>query len=157
MKTVYLAGPVLGCSGEQANGWRSMVASTLLRDNIRAISPLRCEPLRGERYGSSYSDPKFGTSQAIGSKNLFDVRTCDMGIYYLPVPEDGRHQSWGTMQEMAWAYVLGKPTILVSDDPEIRAHPVINANSSWAVDDLSEAMDIVVGILGGYVEGGKNV
>ena len=157
MRTVYLAGPILGCDKEEANDWRIDVANHLSDYDIRGVSPLRCEPLVGERYGMEYTDPKFGTARAIGAKNIFDVRSCDMSLIYLPTPPEGRHQSYGTIVELAWAHMLGKPTILVSDDPVIREHAVISACAGWVLTDLEEAMQVIIGVLGGYTKGGKYV
>ena len=156
---IYLAGPILGLTEGEAKNWRQLVDDQLRLSgsNIVGISPLRCEPaIDGAYYKGTYDDPKFGTGRAIVAKNLFDTKTCDMALIYLPKPAEGRHQSYGTMMELAWAFALGKPTILVSDDPEILGHPVVTANASWILDSLDEAVDLIVGILGGYV-GGKNV
>ncbi len=158
MKRVYLAGPIKDCTEEQAKDWRHMVASELEYYNIWAISPLRCEPLIGERYKANYADPKFGLARAIRAKNAFDVRNCDMTFAYLPLPGPGvQHQSYGTIIEIGWAHILGKPVVLVTNDPEVRDHPVINASADWVLADLCEGIDVAVGILGGYAEGGKNV
>lgn len=155
-KFVYLAGPVLGCTQTQAHDWRLTFAATL-PEGIDAISPLRCEPIIGQRYGmGNNSDPKFGTARAIGAKNIYDVRTCDLTLAYLPVPVDGRHQSFGTIVEIAWAHAFGKPVILVTDDPEVRDHPCINACAGWLLETLDEAVELITGLLDGYV-GGKNV
>lgn len=157
MKYVYLAGPVTDCSKYEANGWRHNVAAELAAYGITAISPLRCEPpMADDKYGPS-ADPKFGTARAIGSKNLFDVRNCDMMLAYLPLPPEGRHQSWGTIVELAWAFALGKPAIVVSDDPAVQAHPIIDACAGWMLGTLSEGVDTLVGLLSGYVKGGRNV
>lgn len=159
---VYLAGPILGCTEGEAKDWREQVDydfrhQTTVPGRLVAISPLRCEPaIDGAYYKGTYDDPKFGTGRAIVAKNLFDTKACDMALIYLPKPAEGRHQSYGTMMELAWAFALGKPTILVSDDPEILGHSVVTANASWILDSLDEAVDLIVGILGGYV-GGKNV
>ena len=123
-----------------------------------------------------YADPKFGTARAIGSKNLFDVRHCDAGIYRVPPQELGikweralyqmdKHpvpcviKPWsvGTLQELAWAKIWNKPAILVTTDPYLLEHPVVNASAGWAVETLEEAEEIIVGLLGGYMPGGKNV
>ena len=157
MKTVYLAGPVLNCDQDEANHWRSEVAAKLQLEGIYGVSPLRCEPLIGSHYEAQYSDPQFGTARAISSKNIYDVRNCDIGIYYLPTPPEGRHQSYGTICELAWANMLDKPTILVSDDPDIYGHPVISICAGWIVPDLGNAVEICAGVLGGYIIGGKHV
>jgi hypothetical protein len=67
------------------------------------------------------------------------------------------HASYGTIIEMAWAYILGTPTIVVTDDEEVRNHPVINSNASWMLSNLDDAFDVISGVLGGYVVGGKHV
>jgi nucleoside 2-deoxyribosyltransferase len=155
-KFVYLAGPVLGMNDKQANDWRQYVAGYLSGSGITGISPLRCEPIHGPTYEAGYPDERFGTSRAIMNKNLYDVKSCDMILAYIPKPPEGQHHSWGTMQEYAWAFALGKPAILVTDDPEIVNHPVINGQAGWVLDNLDDAIDVLVGILGGYT-GGKNV
>jgi nucleoside 2-deoxyribosyltransferase len=156
MKYVYLAGPILGCTKDEANDWRKWVDSQVRRPGLVCISPLRCEPIIGERYTNGYADDKFGSARAIGSKNLFDTKSCDMVLAYLPTPEDGRSQSLGTILEIGWAHALGKPVILVSTDPKIIEHPVMNSCASWVLPDLVSATEVIKGILDGYV-GGKSI
>lgn len=154
MKTVYLAGPIAGCNKEEANNWRRQVQDALQAFNIRGISPLRCEPLTGERYavseGYKGADPRFGTARAIASKNFLDVQLCDMTLCYLPRRVNERRLSIGTLIELGWAHALRKPTILVSDYPFIADHPVVQANASWVLATLPEAVDVIVGVLGDY-------
>jgi nucleoside 2-deoxyribosyltransferase len=158
-KFVYLAGPIKGCTEASAKNWREYVAEELERHYITAISPLRCEPLVGERYGVGTDDPKFGTARAIMNKNLYDVRACDAVIAYLPDPAtvDAEHHSWGTMSELSWARALDKMVILVTDDPRIAEHPVLSASAGWVVKSLDDAIEILAGILGGYTGGFPNV
>jgi hypothetical protein len=189
---VYLAGPILGCTEDEANNWRAKVDSILRPHNIIGMSPLRCEPIRGPRYTMESPDPKFGTARAISSKNLFDVHRCRMGIFYIPKPratfeevkdrfdhwrvgydtaghaaytpfdafkagmDAAKKHSFGTVGELFWMNALEKPTILVSDDPFIQSHPVIDAASNWKLETLEDACEVVIGLLGGYA-GGKNV
>jgi nucleoside 2-deoxyribosyltransferase len=156
--TVYLAGPIVGCDFDQANTWRWGVASALADHNILGISPLRCEPMIGDRYEAGYMCPKFGTAKAIGSKNRFDVRQCDMTLAFIPEPKgDLDWPSIGTICELSWAFADGKQTILVSDSQRIREHPVLNATAGWVLEDLDSAIDVIVGVLGGYATGGKNI
>lgn len=158
-KFVYLAGPITGCTMGEAREWRAEVALELSNFGIIGISPLRCEPIvEDARYGLSYPDPKFGTAQAIGSKNLFDVRHCDMVLAYLPMPSISQgHQSWGTIIEIAWAFALEKPAILVTNDLAVKQHPVIQACAGWMLDNLDDGVETLIGILGGYTKGGKNL
>lgn len=150
MKAVYLAGPVAGCDKGEANDWRHYVDSCLEGSRIRGISPLRCEPLIGDRYGVSYENPRFGTPRAIASKNMLDVQMCDMTLCYLPKDLNERRLSVGTIIELAWAHALRKPTILVSDYEFIIEHPVVQACAGWVVATLDEGIDIVTGVLADY-------
>lgn len=153
---VYLAGPILGCTGKEANDWRKVVADQLAPHNIIGISPLRCEPLVGETYDATYNDPCFGTGRAIAAKNLFDVQNCDLTLAYLPVPSNGKHQSYGTLGEIFWSHSFSKRVILVSDDPTINGHPVIDSVVNWKLTTLDEAVRVCIGVLAGY-SGGKNI
>jgi hypothetical protein len=46
--------------------------------------------------------------------------------------------------------MIGKPTILVSDDKRITDHPVIDSNSGWILPDLGSAVEVIVGIFKDY-------
>jgi nucleoside 2-deoxyribosyltransferase len=120
-----------------------------MRDKLRehsiiGISPLRCEPLTGERYELGYADPRFGTARAIASKNFFDVQRCDMTLAYMPKTMPF---SKGTLCELAWAFALRKPTILVTKDKKLTKHPVVQACASWILSSLDEAVDVIIGVL----------
>ena len=151
-RTVYLAGPILGRTFEQANNWRTQVSRALAKHGIVGVSPLRCEPLIGATYSLNYPDPRFGTPRAIASKNKLDVRTADMTLCYFP---DHAPFSKGTCGELFWADAFGKPTILVSTVPEVIDHPVMQAASSWILPTLDDALDVIVGVLAIYATGAK--
>lgn len=150
MKTVYLGGPIAGCDRGEANGWRDTMKVELAEYGIRGISPLRCEPLIGKRYELSYDDPRFGTAGAIFAKNLYDVQTCDMALFYLPRDLNDRRPSYGTIIELGIAKAFSKPTIMVTDCPTLRRHPVVQGCSSWMLTSLDEAVEVMVGILADY-------
>lgn len=152
MKSVYLAGPILGKTVAEANDWRAAMSLKLARFNILGISPLRCEPpgINGV-YEGSYDDPKFGHMRAIASKNLFDVRNCDVTLAYLPLSQRLSHQpSIGTLIELAYAHALGKSTILVTDDPTLLQHPLVQMCAGWVLPDLESAVELLKGLLEDY-------
>lgn len=160
-KFIYLAGPVLGCDKGEANDWRAEFSAKLGELGgytdaageplLVGVSPLRCEPLIGERYGPNYPDAKFGTPGAIAAKNLLDVQTCDLTLAYFPREITKRKVSLGTVVELAWAKALGKPTILVSTAPVVREHPVIQACApGWQLDTLDEALEVIHGVFNVY-------
>lgn len=149
MRTVYLAGPIGGCTKGEANDWRDALAKELARYNIRGISPLRCEPIIGRRYALSYNHIH-GTPAAIATKNFFDVQACDMTLCYLPRELNDRRPSYGTIMELAWAFALKKPAVLVTDCPLLRKHPVVTESAGWVLENLDDALEVVTGILGHY-------
>ncbi len=168
---VYLAGPIMGCTEGEAKDWRQYADSKLRPHHIFGISPLRCEPLVGNKYELLYKDPRFGTARAIAAKNVFDVRNCDITLAFFPKPADGRNQSYGTIGECFWSDAEDKLTIVVTDDPNVARHPVIDSVRGWKLtacdtgdglhfatiqDALDAAIEICVGVLGAYT-GGKNV
>lgn len=154
-KYIYLAGPILGCTKGEANDWRRYVDDKLKDHGIVGISPLRCEPLIGERYTLEYPDPRFGVPRAIAAKNKHDVQNCDIILAYLP-KEMGQNISLGTIGEIFWADAYDKQVILVSDHPKVIQHPVLDAAVNWKLGTLDEAVEVIIGVLGGYT-GGKNV
>jgi nucleoside 2-deoxyribosyltransferase len=147
---IYLAGAIAGCSIGEANDWRDAAIARLALHGITGISPLRCEPPVNGRYGELSGDPKFGTARAIASKNLLDVDHCDVVLAYLPKPPDGRRVSVGTVIEIGWAHAMGKPVILVTDDPALAGHPLVNFCSAWLLASLDEAIELLVGLLRDY-------
>lgn len=150
---IYLGGPVKGCNVGEAHDWRNAFSDRLAAIGMIGVSPLRCEPLIGERYGMGYDDPMFGTPEAIAAKNLLDVKRCDLTIGYFP--EDITKMagpSLGTVSELAWAHALGKPTILVSTVDAVRKHPVVLANSQWRLDSLDQAFSVINGVLRVYTQ-----
>lgn len=151
MRTVYLAGPIGGCTKGEANDWRDRFAAECASFGIKAISPLRCEPIVGKRYKLSYNHIH-GTPSAITAKNFFDVQNCDMTVAYLPTELVSRRPSHGTICEIAWAFAARKPVVLVTDDALLRDHPVINMQCGWKLNTLDDALEVVTGILGQYAE-----
>ena len=85
---IYLAGPIFGATGAEANDWRRDMIARLAPHGIIGISPLRCEPMVGTRYDLHYADPCFGTPAAILGKNFLDLRACDLTLAYLPSPPE---------------------------------------------------------------------
>ena len=109
MVKVYLAGPMEGCSDDEMLVWRR-AATLSFNEGIKAISPVRI-------------DSKFTT--AIITQNQYDVKECDVTLAYLPKSISDRRCSYGTICEIAWAHAQNKPVVIVSDDPYVHDHPVI--------------------------------
>lgn len=178
---IYLAGPIFGTTGAEANDWRRDMSARLAPHGIIGISPLRCEPIIGERYDLHCGDPCFGTSEAIVGKNFLDLRACDFTLAYFPTPPeiaemdevisqlDGKEyareietlkrlarkspqRSIGTVGEISWAYALQKPCAVVSDDPLVRHHPFTSVQPNWRLSTLDEAERLIVGLFADYAK-----
>jgi len=143
-KYVYLAGPITDTTVEEANEWRKRIRHSLSTRGIIGISPLRCEPQEGNVYALTYEDIKFGTRDAIATKNCFDVDNCDMVLTYLPT------LSPGTLLEMGYAFSQSKPNVVVTTLPGLVNHPLVQHMSGWIVPDFDHAIDIIEGMLGDY-------
>jgi nucleoside 2-deoxyribosyltransferase len=69
----------------------------------------------------------------------------------LPKPTEKQRASYGTMWEVGASYVLGKPVVIVTDDPVITQHPLFGgAVAMWVVDNLDEALDKIISLLQDY-------
>ena len=151
-KFIYLAGPIAGCTQEEANEWREYVRS-MLPHAIVGISPLRCEPLKeGMTYTEEGASPKMWSDpRAIATKNWLDTESCDLVLAYLPKELNEKRPSYGTVIEIGWAIGLRKPLIVVSDDKYLMDHPLIKHNASWRLDSLDDAVEVINGLFGEYI------
>ena len=141
MKHLYLAGPIEGCSDDEIHDWRTLVTDKLHR-NIRAITPYRGEDKVDEKYS-------FETAKRIMTKNYMDVQSCDMVLAYMPKQINNRRPSYGTTFEVAWAYSLQKPILIVSDDEFLRNHPLM-AVAGLHFSDIERALEYINPVLGAY-------
>jgi len=149
--SIYLAGPILGTTKAEANEWREKFRSRLHTIDIEGVSPLRCEPLIGERYMVGSLDPRFGQGKVIHAKNKLDVRRCDMTMVYLPkFAKDDYGISIGSIIEIAWADAFGKPVMIVSDDTTLKKHPVLEGCWDWWLDNFDDAYDTIAGLFSIY-------
>ena len=130
-KYVYLAGPIEGCNNNEINQWRSK-CNLSFDDFILGINPYRAE--------MSNDTPE--ARKRIMMKNYMDTKKSDLVFAYLPKEINDRRHSYGTTFEIAWGYSMQKPVVIVSDDPQVHHHPLIDMSGAkfW---DLEEAVDYV--------------
>ena len=145
---VYMAGPITGCTSGEANDWREAL-ELALPQGIVGVSPLRCEPIIGERYEPTYDDNLFGNPQVIGAKNKEDVRRCDITVAYQPYSGVDSLISVGTQQEIGWAVGMGKPVILITDNAYVLQNAVIEATVPWRFTEKEGGFQKAVEVIGG--------
>lgn len=150
MAKVYLAGPIAGLTDNEARNWRDIVSERLAQHGIKGISPLRCEPPAIGKFDDANKLNKAFCSEIL-AKNTFDVKNTDLTLAYLPVPKNNRH-SYGTMWEVGATRILGKPVILVTDDPILQTHPLFGGTVDWVFTDMNDAVDKIISLLGDYVD-----
>lgn len=148
---IYLAGPITNNTDPETKGWRFDMAAKLYKLGFRGISPLRCEPIHGERYAPDNPDPRFGLPTAITAKNFMDVQRCDLTLCYFPTDLTDRDGvSLGTISELCWAFAFNKPRIVVSTHPKVIGHPVISSQAPWILPTLDDAVETIAGLFGDY-------
>ena len=137
-KYVYLAGPIEGCNVKEINMWRDK-CHVGFSDFIVGINPYRAE--------MSNDTPE--SRKRIAMKNYMDTQSCDLILAFLPKEINERRPSYGTTFEIAWGYSLRKPVVIVSDDPQVHHHPLMDMSGArfW---DLEEGIDYINVLLGEY-------
>ncbi len=160
MKTVYLAGAITGESFGGATDWREYV-KTKLNPGIAGLSPLRAKDyLENEtEIGDSYEDIPLSSSRGIMTRDFFDCQNCNIILANLL---GTKKVSIGTVMEIAWAYALNKPLILVMEPAEseatgftasegnIHEHAMIREATGYRVDTVDKAIFIANAILTDY-------
>jgi nucleoside 2-deoxyribosyltransferase len=151
-KHVYLAGPIHGCSYDEATSWRDD-AQRKLAPGIVGVSPMRVkEWLEGEeKIGHHYPEKAIsGAPMPVACRDFFDVSHCDLILAYVPTWSTSRRPACGTLLEIGAAIAWGKPVILVSDDERIRKSPLIIGKVGWQLDTLDQGIVAVNSVLSVY-------
>lgn len=147
MNRVYLAGPISGLNHEQASTWRDDVAKRLSASGIECFSPMRhTEDLRaegviiGEKEYNVDVNP-MGTAKGIMSRDFFDVKRADLVLANLKGAEN---ISIGTVMEIAWAWHMQKPVIVIAEKTNRHVvHLMMREAISIVVDDIDQAVRVV--------------
>ena len=153
MKTVYLSGPITGCTYEGCTDWRSYVQIALAQSNILAISPMRAKdylqqldgPISG--HGREYSHMGvFSTPAAVVTRDRFDTQRADMILMNLLGAD---RVSVGTMIELGWADAARVPVVgIIEPQHNIHDHMFVNQLIGFRVATLDEGLHVVRATLG---------
>jgi nucleoside 2-deoxyribosyltransferase len=154
---VYLAGAIANVSGYEATQWREDVALSLASVGIATRNPMRAKQfLSGQALISStfhtYEDKGvFFTSRGIMTRDFNDVKQSDVLLVNLL---GAKKPSLGTIMELAWAFALQKPAVVVIEDEgnPHDLHPMLHESMSFRVNTLDEGVRAVAVILGKSIE-----
>ncbi len=149
--SVYLAGPIRGVSFNGATDWRTY-ASQQLQPEIEAFSPLRGKEFleqHVEVFGEPIETQPLLATKGIMSRDLFDVRTRDAILMNL---RGATQVSIGSMAELFWAYLLGKPLVLIIEpEDELKGmahdHAWVVAAAPFVVNSLDHGIAVIKAIL----------
>lgn len=118
--SIYLAGPIYGCSDAEARGWRE--AAQRGAPHLAFLDPLRRD-FRGYETTSA---------RAIVGGDLRDIAEADKVLAFAKRP------SWGTAMEIVYARILGKRIVAVADFP---ASPWLTYHAHVMCDSLDAALE----------------
>lgn len=147
-KTVYLCGPIAGCTYEEARfGWRSQVAMYLKNADIDSLSPMRFthslenEGVLGQHgYVGTMHSPK-----AITARDRFDTQRCDLMFCNVL---GASKASIGSAIEFGWADSKRIPIVLCMEpEGNPHDHAMIREMASFIVPSIEEGIEVVLGVL----------
>lgn len=149
---LYLVGPIAGTTLKEAVSWRDYVTARLISP-IKALSPIRNhKEWENKERGEVQATTKDATvrDKALAVRSFMDAKRAAGIFAYLPKELNERRPSYGSISEMAIAYANGNYTILVTDDPYLKAHPLVQETVGWNADSLDEGIYVANTIFGVY-------
>lgn len=149
MSLVYLAGPIVGLTFDEASDWRAYTVEKLAEFGIKGLSPLRFhEELREVGAINStcdgYTSPLY-SSRGVMTRDRWDATRCDALLVNL---KGAVKPVVGTIMEIAWADLCRTPIIVVADENDFVAnHAMVREATGYRTADLDEAIHIVKSLL----------
>lgn len=151
MKQIYLAGAIAGKTFDECNNWRKLVEAHLVRyPNVAVRNPLRGkEHFRqsAEKFTKfEYASNPITTQKGIVRRDFNDVITSDCLLVNLLGTTE---KSIGSLMELAWAYQLRIPVVLLMEpEGNINDHLFVRECAIYQTDNMWEALDLCLHILG---------
>jgi nucleoside 2-deoxyribosyltransferase len=145
MKSIYLCGPIGGCSYKECTDWRKYVANNIGED-ILALSPMRAkEYLSNEtNIKLSYETTILSSAVSITARDRNDIMNCDLLFVNLLA---ATKITIGSMIELGWADAWRKPIVLIMEPDNIHNHPIVNSLAGFRASTLDEGIFITKAIL----------
>lgn len=144
--SVYLAGPITGCSYGQAVHWRE-VFRDMAGPEIECWSPMRAKDyLSAESViHHDYPEHVLSCQRGIMTRDYFDCRRADAVVAYL---HGAQQVSVGTVCEMAWCFSNRTPLIAVMESTgNPHDHPMLRECIGFRVTTIEEAAHVARTVL----------
>lgn len=122
MKTIYLCGPINGCSDSECSDWRELVKTW----GFKNLDPMRRD----------YRGKEQDCVKEIVELDKIDIVNSDIILVNYVKP------SVGTSMEILYAFERGKLIIVVSDKNTI-IPPWMKYHSQFIVNSFSEAKELI--------------
>jgi nucleoside 2-deoxyribosyltransferase len=130
MKMVYLAGPINGCTDEEANGWRHDFIERFAGSDFAFLDPMVRD----------YRGVEDDAYEEIINGDLDDIDSCDIFLCNASVP------SWGTAMELFYAFTSDPRTVIVVVPEGTRISPWVRGHTHYIVNTFDEAEKIIRGL-----------
>jgi nucleoside 2-deoxyribosyltransferase len=121
MNTIYLCGPINGCTDEGANGWRTFVIQ--VSPHFKHINPMRRD----------YRGKEDLNVNEIVELDKIDIMKCDAILVNYDKP------SVGTSMEVLFAFERGKLVVVVAP-PDVSISPWLRYHSHRIEPSFAEAL-----------------
>lgn len=127
MKSVYLAGPINGCSDSEAKDWRADATRLLKAAGCRVLDPMR----RDYRGQEMLNAPRL----VEGDKR--DICECGYVLVFAARP------SWGTAMEILYAHERGRRVVAVVPEG-VTISPWLSYHTTEIVRTIVDATDAII-------------
>jgi Nucleoside 2-deoxyribosyltransferase. len=149
--TVYLAGPITGCSFNGCTDWRNDAIAQLAQSGIRGLSPMRGKEhlshvkeftSDGDKYRELYGvNHVMSTNRGIMTRDRFDATRCSALLVNLL---GATRVSVGTVMEIAWADAKRTPIVAVMEEEgNPHHHGMVLEAIGFRVATLNEAIHVL--------------
>ena len=154
---IYTAGPIAGCTWDEAVDWRDWAAQQFPECDVR--SPMRGkeflkelertipgggDAVQSHELATAAVDAAVSSPHAIVVRDARDVNLADVLLVNLLPSKDLGKASIGTSFELAWAWKAQKPAVVVmQEDGNPNDHPFIREAAYVVVPTLNAAIFVI--------------
>lgn len=133
--TVYLSGPMGGCTVEEMTVWRKYVESKLNSENVVCTLPTR---------SFTKTHTPHETDRWINRRDFFDCTRASVVLVNLL---GMKTLSIGTIMEIAWAYQKQIPVVVIVEPDGPQNHPMMKDSITQEARTLDEGIAFVKELL----------
>lgn len=145
--SIYLAGPISGCTFEECTAWRNDLTSRFAALGVECYSPMRAKDYLSALPVIQGSYPELGplaTARGIMTRDSWDCHRADVVVFNLL---NAPRVSVGTVMELAWAWKAHIPTVVIMESGNCHEHPMVDEATSYRVGTVEEAYNILRAVL----------